>query len=391
MIAMDATMPAVVVNDATLRDGEQAPGVAFSPDEKVAIALALEDAGIDEIEAGIPAMGAEEIDAIVAIRHALSRAVPIVWCRMTEADVDAARRTGCDRINLSVPLSDCQIRAKYRSDRADVLARITRVVAYARSFGLKVAVGGEDASRADLAFVCAALAVAEEVGAHRFRFADTLGTLDPFGTYALFRRLCSESDLELEFHGHDDLGLATANTLAAVMGGATHVSVCVLGLGERAGNAALEEVAAGLTLIAGRRTNVHLDRLHGLSRLVSEAAGRPIPAGKPIVGSAAFTHEAGIHVHGLLRDPATYEAFDPARFGRRREIVLGKHSGLSAVTHALQSFGLAADEVQARLVLHQVRSHAARHKRSVTSTELLEFYAAAAAMTESARLAGAAK
>nr|WP_233560164.1 homocitrate synthase [Oleomonas cavernae] len=339
------------------------------------MARALDEAGVDEIEAGTPAMGPAEIDSIAAVAESLTHAEAIAWCRMTEADVEAALRTGLARVNLSVPLSDLQIRAKYHSDRADVLRRIDRVIRHARDLGLEVAMGGEDASRADLGFVCTAMQVAEAAGAHRFRFADTLGILDPFATYAITRRLCAETDLEIEFHGHDDLGLATANTLAAVQGGANHASVCVLGLGERAGNAALEEVVAALAQTQGRRTGVDLARLQGLADIVAAASCRPIPMAKSIVGAGVFTHESGIHVHGLLQDPATYEALSPARFGRRREIVLGKHSGLSAVFAALKGLGLAADECRARAVLAKVREKASRTKRTVGNSDLLEIYA----------------
>jgi homocitrate synthase NifV len=365
----------IVINDSTLRDGEQTPGVVFTPEEKVSIALALEAAGVDEIEAGIPAMGEAEIESIAAVGQALHRSVAIAWGRMTKSDVDAAVRTGLTRVNLSVPLSDCQIRAKFNTSRADVLQRIRNIVPYALDRGLQVAVGGEDSSRADLDFICETILAAEDAGAHRFRFADTLGVLDPFGTYAIFRRMWAETDMELEFHGHDDLGLATANTLAAVHGGATHASVCVLGLGERAGNAALEEVVAALAHLSDLKTGVAMSRLPALADLVSSAAGRPIPPGKPIVGSAVFTHESGIHVHGLLKNPATYEGISPGVFGRQRQFVLGKHSGTASIVNALHSLGLAADEQRTRLVLAQVRDHASKTKESVSTNQLLEFYA----------------
>jgi homocitrate synthase NifV len=367
----------VFINDSTLRDGEQAPGVAFTAQEKVSIASALERAGIDEIETGTPAMGAQEIESIAAVGKALRRAVPIAWGRMAKSDVDAAVSTGLTRVNLSVPLSDCQIRAKFNTNRANVLERILDIVPYALDRGLKVAMGGEDSSRASLDFVCSAMLTAEAAGAHRFRFADTLGVLEPFATYAIFRRLRSETGMELEFHGHDDLGLATANTLAAIRGGATHASVCVLGIGERAGNAALEEVVAALAHLSDRKASVDLTHLPALADLVASAARRPIPPGKPIVGSAAFTHESGIHVHGLLKDPGTYEAISPNRFGRKREFVLGKHSGRAAVVDALHSLGLKADDLRAKSVLAQVREHASKTKRVVGATELLEFYAKA--------------
>jgi homocitrate synthase NifV len=266
------------------------------------------------------------------------------------------------------------MRAKLRLDRQGTLARIRDVVSYAVDSGLRVAMGGEDSSRADIDFLPMAVEAAEGAGAHRFRYADTLGGMEPFGVFDVFARLRKETAIELEYHGHDDLGLATANTLAAIRGGAAAASVCVLGLGERAGNAALEEVAAGLYRFFGNCGSVDLAQLPHLAELVARAAGRPIPVGKSIVGANAFTHESGIHVDGLLKDPSTYEELSPQMFGRVRTVVLGKHSGMASVRDALQALGLFADTSRTKNVLEQVKERSIEAKRIIRNDELLDFY-----------------
>lgn len=361
----------IYINDTTLRDGEQAAGVAFGLEEKVAIAKFLDTIGVQELEVGIPAMGQDEAKAIRAITDLGLNAHLLGWNRAVLSDIQASIHCGLKRVHISIPVSDMQIQVKFQGRWARMLEQLRDAINFARDHGLEVSIGGEDSSRADESFLIDAAQFAQEWGAFRFRFCDTVGVLDPFTTYDKVQKLVNSLEIPVEMHTHNDMGLATANALAGIRAGATSVNTTVNGLGERAGNAALEEVVMTLKQIYGIKTGIKTQHFLELSRFVAKAVNCPVPPWKAIVGENTFAHESGIHTHGILKNPSTYEPFDPRDVGWQRRLVVGKHSGRNLLNQILQDYGLELDADHSQTLLNAVRDQSTQLKRSLTVDELL--------------------
>ena len=361
----------VIINDTTLRDGEQTAGVAFNRQEKVALATMLANAGVNYLEVGIPAMGIEECLTITAIRHALPNSILMAWCRAKKSEIKVTAALKVDWVDISIPSSTQMIEHKLKSSKKRLLADMQKCIQYAVSKGLKVCIGCEDASRAEPDFLVKIAKLGAMAGAKRLRYADTLGILDPLATYEKIKFLVKQQSLPIEIHCHDDLGMATANTLAAIKAGAKFANTTVIGLGERAGNAPLEEVVTALEQCYQQKTGIHIDHFPALCEAVSKAAGRTVPGQKSLVGAQVFTHESGIHVDGLVKDVRNYQGVDPHLLGRHHTLVLGKHSGLGAVQAVFARIGISLDTVQTDKLLHTVQAFAEQWKRNPSDEELL--------------------
>lgn len=364
----------VKIDDTTLRDGEQTAGVVFTNDEKVTIAKMLDELGVDQIEAGIPVMGGDEAETIERIAHLGLNASILGWNRATIPDIKTSIDCGVDAVAISLATSDIHIKTKLKKDRKWVIDSMRESVQYAKSEGVYVSVNAEDASRTELGFLLEYALAAKEEGADRIRFCDTVGVMEPFRCYSIVRHLIEETGLEVEMHTHNDFGMAVANAIAGVHAGAGWVNVTIGGLGERAGNAALEVVVMALKYLEQMDLEFDTKRFHEVADYVMRAAGRTVSAWSPIVGSNMFAHESGIHADGVIKNPKTYEVFSPEEVGLERQIVVGKHSGSKTIEMKLGEFGIAIEHQDAAALLPAVRAKSVLLNRSLFDKELVVLY-----------------
>jgi 2-isopropylmalate synthase len=372
----------VKIFDTTLRDGEQSPGFSMSVPEKIRMAHQLEKLGVDIIEAGFPIASPGDLEGTRAVAREIRGCTVAALARARRDDIDAAldgiSQAAHPRLHTFLATSDLHLHHKLRLTREEALEAISTNVAYARKHCAEVEFSAEDASRTDIDFLCKAVKAAVKAGATIINLPDTVGYAVPEEYEAMFRNVIAHLDgahgVTLSAHCHNDLGLGVANSLAAIRGGARQLELTINGIGERAGNAALEEVIVVLRVrqaAIGITTNIHLDQLYASSRLLSEITGVPVAPNKAVVGANAFAHEAGIHQDGILKNPLTYEIISPEAVGvPKRSLVLGKHSGRNALRAALVEIGYAptAEELDA---CYKRVSALADESKNVSTRDLL--------------------
>lgn len=360
--------------DTTLRDGEQAAGLSFSMEEKRSIAINLIDLGIDEIEAGIPVMGKETGEFISWLCRENSSCRISSWARLLEKDIYEAYRTGCDLIHMTMPVSDFHISSQMGSWN-NAIGKLNDCLKIAGDHFAKVSLGLQDSFRSSHERLEEVCSIAENNHLYRIRFSDTVGNAYPSEVSLLIKKYRKKFSGKIDFHGHNDLGLASANSLCALESGADSVNVTINGIGERAGNAALEEMTFILDQHPALQTSISPHKIKKICQLVSSFTNRPIAVDKPIVGDLVFTHESGVHCHGLMKNPLAYQPFRPEEKGLSPSVlVVGTHSGKSNILSVLKDAGIHTPVSDLSELMSTLKRKSAVKKNFLTSEEVLEIY-----------------
>ncbi len=350
--------------DTTLRDGEQSPGTSFSHDDKIRIADKLDEMGVHVIEAGFPINSDEEFQAVEEIADRCSTDV-CGLARVNEADLDAAMDAEVDLVHTFVSSSEIQIEKSLDSSREEVLELTRDAVEHVKDHGFDCMFSPMDATRTEFSYLADIVQEAADAGADIVNIPDTVGVIRPTAMHRLISALKDEVDVPYDVHTHDDFGLAAANALAGLEAGAVQCQVSVNGIGERAGNAALEEVVMSLESIYDVDTGIDTTEIYDLSKTVERLSGIPLPQNKPIVGSNAFSHESGIHAAGVIEDSSTFEPgiMTPEMVGHERRLVMGKHTGRHSVRETLEEAGYSPTDDDVAEITKRVKSMGGKGKR----------------------------
>ncbi|HLB70913.1 MAG TPA: homocitrate synthase family protein [Candidatus Methanoperedens sp.] len=361
----------IEICDVTLRDGEQTPGVVFSREEKIAIAEKLDSVGVDVIEAGFPVVSPAEAAIVKEISHLGLNARICCLARSVARDIDVALACDVDFVSVFIATSDLHLKYKYHKTFEEAESCALDVLDYAKDHGLTVRFAAEDATRTDIDLLKTIFKSAEVHGADYVSIADTVGILNPSTAFYLISEIKKTVKTKVCIHCHNDLGMAVANTLSGAEAGAFQLHTTVNGIGERCGNASLEELLVGLRVQYGIE-RYDVGQLMELSKLVEQYSGVPIPRIKPIVGANAFSHESGIHVAAVLEEPMTYELFAPEMVGGKREFIIGKHTGSKALKGVVEKMGYNLTHDKMCMLLDRVKK-CSEAKKQVTCDRLSEF------------------
>jgi len=353
----------ITIYDSTLRDGEQMPGVHFTPDQKVSIAMKLDEVGVHQVEAGFPAVSEEERRTIKQITKLGLDADVICLARTLNSDIEAAAECDVDMILLFIATSEIHLSYKLRMTRDEVIRKVTNSLDYAHALGLKASLSTEDSTRSDLGFLLQVYKESEKSHAVRLGITDTLGCAGPQAISYLVKKIREATKTPISAHLHNDFGLAVANSIAALSSGAEAITTTVGGIGERSGNVPLEQFVMVLKHLYKKDIGIKTAELTELSKMVFSYAKQPIPANQPWVGSNAFSHESGIHVAAVLNCPMTYECVNPEEVGNKRRLVFGKHSGTALVKSRLEGWKVTATQEQICDIVRGIKKAGEDHGR----------------------------
>ncbi len=364
----------VNIIDTTLRNGEQTAGVVFSKHEKIRIAKMLDEIGIPEIEIGTPSLGVIEREIIKEILTDSFNSRLFVYCEAEPGNIEYAVQCGAKNVIINISTSDTHIKEKYKKNRTWVINKLRETIRVARQNGLGFIISAEDATRTDLGFLLKLISIAKKKGAYRFRICDTVSRFDPFRTFLYISTISNATDFPIEVYNHNDFGMATANGISAVRGGASSLVVSVGGLGEGTGNAAMEEIVMALKYLENIELGIETSKFREIAEYVARSSSRAVPVWKAIVGTNVFAHESGIHADGVIKNPKNYEVFNPSEVGLTRQLVVGKHSGSHTILHKFKEFNIELTDKQANEILAMARDMSVDLKRHLFDKELMYIY-----------------